>query len=355
MVCYFEKDLQQKDPDLDHSAIRAKHLAVDPTAVWAGQERDCCRNVLRRAEALKRIHLRHAIDKFLRFSVEEQIRGGRSGRYGVYRNRPPAQFLRKDCRESFDGGFRRCVNAIGFELESDNTRGEVDDASAIAKAFGCLSQSVECSLQIDGNLPVEDRIIRRRHVRQQHDAGVVDQDVDSSEFLFRDFEHPRNLVRLADVSFRGNGASPRRLDLVDECSSFRFAACIVHNYRYAFFPYPFSDGRSYSARRPGDNCCSCPKFCFSSLFPDIPYIFVQSNEDRSAINHNRLPSSESFLHQKQIGLRDVVRFANSAHRQTVAHALIQVFLLCRTHGLPEARPNDSWRYSVNANRRQLNR
>jgi hypothetical protein len=23
-----------------------------------------------------------------------------------------------------------------------------------------------------------------------------------------------------------------------------------------------------------DNCCSCHKFCFSSLFPDIPYVFV---------------------------------------------------------------------------------
>ena len=40
--------------------------------------------------------------------------------------------------ERVDGGFRRCVNAIGFELESDNTRGEVDDASAITKAFGCI-------------------------------------------------------------------------------------------------------------------------------------------------------------------------------------------------------------------------
>ena len=90
MVCFFKKDLQQKDPDLDHPAIRAKHLAVDPTPIGAGQERDGRRNVLRRAEALKRIHLRHPVDEFLRFSMEEQIRGGRPRRYGVYRNRPPA-------------------------------------------------------------------------------------------------------------------------------------------------------------------------------------------------------------------------------------------------------------------------
>src|SRR5258708_40006518 len=81
----------------------------------------------------------HAIDEFLRFSVQEEIRGGRPRRYGVYRNRPPAQFLRKDCRESFDGGLSSGVDAVGLELESDNTRGEVDDASAIANPLGCFA------------------------------------------------------------------------------------------------------------------------------------------------------------------------------------------------------------------------
>ena len=70
------------------------------------------------------------------------------------------------------------------------------------------------------------------------------------------------------------GASPRRRNLMDERSSFRFAACIVHNYGKAVFREPFSDGRPYTARCTGDNCCSCHKFCFSSLFPDIPYSFV---------------------------------------------------------------------------------
>jgi len=45
------------------------------------------------------------------------------------------------------------------------------------------------------------------------------------------------------------------------------------------------------------------------------------NQDRTAINHNGLPSSESFLHQEQVGLRDIVSFADSANGETVAHAL----------------------------------
>jgi hypothetical protein len=44
------------------------------------------------------------------------------------------------------------------------------------------------------------------------------------------------------------------------------------------------------------------------------------NQERAAINDNDLPSSKSFLHQEQIGLRDFVCFADSANRETVAHA-----------------------------------
>ena len=44
------------------------------------------------------------------------------------------------------------------------------------------------------------------------------------------------------------------------------------------------------------------------------------NQDRSAIYNNGLPSAESFLHQKQIGLRYVMSLADSAHRQTLSHA-----------------------------------
>jgi hypothetical protein len=78
----------------------------------------------------------------------------------------------------------------------------------LAEAFGCFPESVERAFQVDGDLPIEGRVISAADTRQQHNAGIVDQDVDSSEFLFSDFEHPRNLVRLADVGFCGDRVSP---------------------------------------------------------------------------------------------------------------------------------------------------
>jgi hypothetical protein len=78
-----------------------------------------------------------------------------------------------------------------------------------------------------------------------------------------------------------------------------------------------------------------------------------SDQDRSAIYHYGLPSAESFLHQEQIGLCYVVRFADSAHGQTSADALIQVLPFCCCQVLPQVRPNNSRRHCIHANRRQL--
>ncbi len=46
------------------------------------------------------------------------------------------------------------------------------------------------------------------------------------------------------------------------------------------------------------------------------------NQDPTAIYHNGLPSAESFLHQKQIGLRYVMSLADSANRETLSHAFV---------------------------------
>jgi len=46
------------------------------------------------------------------------------------------------------------------------------------------------------------------------------------------------------------------------------------------------------------------------------------NQYRTAIYHNGLPSAESFLHQKQIGLRYVMSLADSSNRETLSHAFV---------------------------------
>ena len=94
----------------DHAAVGAKHLAIDPVAVGTGQESDGGSDVLRRPQALKRIHFRHAVDELLRFSVQEEVGPGRAWRDCVDRDRPAAEFLGEDRGQRFDGRLGRGVH-----------------------------------------------------------------------------------------------------------------------------------------------------------------------------------------------------------------------------------------------------
>ena len=80
----------------EHASVSANHLAIDPGAIGAGEERDGSGDVLRRAQPLERIQFRHVVDQLLRFSVQKQVGRGRAWRNGVDRDRSPAKFLGED-------------------------------------------------------------------------------------------------------------------------------------------------------------------------------------------------------------------------------------------------------------------
>src|SRR5713226_1070049 len=84
-----------------------------------------------------------------------------------------------------------------------------------------------------------------------------------------------------------------------------------------------------------------------SMLEESRLVAVVLYQDRTAINHNGLPCAESFLHQEQIGLRDLGSLADSANRETLTHAFVQALPFFCTHGLPEVRANDTGRYRVN--------
>jgi hypothetical protein len=60
----------------------------------------------------------------------------------------------------------------------------------------------------------------------------------------------------------------------------------------------------------------------------LTFQFAPLNQDRTAIDHNGLTCTESFLHQKQEGLGNVMSFADSSHRQTLAHVFIELLPFC---------------------------
>lgn len=92
---------------------------------------------------------------------------------------------------------------------------------------------------------------------------------------------------------------------------------------------------------------------YATLTSDMDVSPPHLNENRSTIDHNGLTGGESFVHQEQIDLGNVMRFADPAHRQAPPNAFVQMLSFCCIHALPEVRPDDPWGYRVDTNRRQL--
>jgi hypothetical protein len=86
-------------------------------------------------------------------------------------------------------------------------------------------------------------------------------------------------------------------------------------------PY-FPAGRSIPAL-PASLKSTFHSSLLSLLFSSRPL-----NQDRSAINHNGLAGAVFLLHQKQVGLCNVMSFADSSHRQTIAYAFKELLPFC---------------------------
>src|SRR5271170_3278744 len=71
------------DAKSDYASVGTKQLAIDPGAVGTGEKRDGGGDVLRRTQALQRVHLRHAVDELLRLAVQEQVGRGRAWRDSI--------------------------------------------------------------------------------------------------------------------------------------------------------------------------------------------------------------------------------------------------------------------------------
>ena len=89
-----------------------------------------------------------------------------------------------------------------------------------------------------------------------------------------------------------------------------------------------------AVRTPHDQRYLC-QGCDSLIRTDNPLPFLHCagipatlNQDRTAIDHNGLTRTESFLHQKQKGLCNVMSLTDSAHRETLSHTFKELLPFC---------------------------
>src|SRR4029077_3829612 len=88
-----------------------------------------------------------------------------------------------------------------------------DDPAAVTQAAGRFAQRVERTLEVDVYLALEGQVTSLGDVRQQHDAGIVDEHIDAAERRLGSVEHAADGLLIADIGLRAQRAAALVLDL----------------------------------------------------------------------------------------------------------------------------------------------
>src|ERR1700733_6212480 len=133
---------------------------------------------------------------------------------------PPGDFLTQGLGEAVHAELGEAVDAVAVPGDAAGDRADVDDVGAPARAlFGGLQQvrqggagGVEQALDVDGDHAVPFLRVRAGDGAQEHQAGIVDQDVQSPELPGGLLDGRFGLGAVGDVRFDGQRGPARVLD-----------------------------------------------------------------------------------------------------------------------------------------------
>src|ERR1700677_118560 len=75
-----------------------------------------------------------------------------------------------------------------------------------------------------------------------------------------------------------------------------------------------------------------------------------SDQHRAPVNDHGLPGAKPFLHEEEIGERNLVGFADATDKQTVAYALVELRASVIAHILPKIGSHHTWTNGVHSQR-----
>ena len=91
--------------------------------------------------------------------------------------------------------------------------------------------------------------------RKLHNAGIVDENVHASEFLFGLVEQKPCLIRIAHIRFDAESLCPGTGERISQFPCSLFAAGIIDDNSETVLGQPPGNGRAYAARRSRDDDC----------------------------------------------------------------------------------------------------
>src|ERR1039457_2203792 len=133
----------------EEPAVRTEHLAVDPPALGAGEERDDICDILRTAYPTQGNPLGQLLDLLVRPVAQEQLRGRRTWGDRVGGDVAAGEFAGKFAGQRLDRDLAGVVERLPGHAERRRGTGERDDAATRAHPGGGQAQDVKGAPQVD--------------------------------------------------------------------------------------------------------------------------------------------------------------------------------------------------------------
>jgi hypothetical protein len=234
------------------TAVDADVLAGDPAGGVAGEKRNDFRNFRRLSQAAEHGQFGEAFQLFRRFAVQKQFRLGRAGRNGVDGDAARAEFAGEGAGELFHGAFGRDIGSVSRHRARGGGTGKIDDPSAIGQAGGGLLTREENAFDVDGKDAVELGFGGGADGFGEHDAGVVDKNVQPAEMCEGLVKQPDNFADARHVCLHGESFTTGGFDFVFQFHGVVGVARVIDGDGGAFAGEALGDGASNAARGAGD-------------------------------------------------------------------------------------------------------
>ncbi len=157
-----------------------------------------------------------------------------AGVNGIHANLARAQFVGQTARGRVDGGFGAAVDRRIGKWHGGGYRTDVDHCTAVGtEMFGGLLRGEQQTEHVQVELLV--KMFRGDFTERGEfiNAGVVHQNIDLAERLFRFLEEPLDVGLFGDIGLHGDGLASFLFDLTDDAVRAGFAGGIIHDDRRA--------------------------------------------------------------------------------------------------------------------------
>src|SRR5262249_27186600 len=168
-------------------------------------------------------------------------------------NTSRGEFLRQSFRILFQRTFTAKISRRTGKTQMGSIGRNVHDAATVFKYSGRFLHREVRTLGVQGDDLIEVSLGGLHDGLRHKPSGIVDEDVESAELLYRLDHEATHLCDSAHVRLNGDGLPTLSLDVCHDLPGFFHTCYVIHHHNRPVLGQSFCDRLSNSPGRPGDD------------------------------------------------------------------------------------------------------